>query len=81
MQNNGIILVTTIFVAIFMIVCFSFMVPAFYDWQKEYEYQQSLTEQAQADCDHDWVITSEFNLLWKSYRTVSKCSKCGKVIR
>lgn len=34
------------------------------------------------ECEHEWVVTSEFSLLSKTgYRTVSKCIKCGKVIR
>lgn len=31
-------------------------------------------------CDHDWVITSKWDWWRNSYKTVSKCSKCGKVI-
>ena len=39
------------------------------------------TEQAE-ECEHEWVVTSEFSLLSQThYRTVSKCIKCGKVIK
>ena len=33
------------------------------------------------NCEHDWVITSEYVWLRQQYRNVSKCSKCGKVVR
>lgn len=32
-------------------------------------------------CEHDWVTGSEYNFWTNSYRTVSKCSKCGKVVK
>jgi len=32
------------------------------------------------DCQHEWVVTSSYNWLMKSYRTYSKCSKCGQKI-
>ena len=36
---------------------------------------------AQVNCEHDWVITSEYSFWFNCYRTVSKCSKCGKVVK
>ena len=35
----------------------------------------------QQNCEYDWVITSEYDFMHSSYRTVSKCSKCGKVVK
>lgn len=35
----------------------------------------------QENCEHDWVIKSEYNWILKSYKTYSVCSKCGKEIR
>lgn len=32
-------------------------------------------------CEHDWVIGSEYSIWGRGYRTVSKCSKCGKVVK
>lgn len=32
-------------------------------------------------CEHDWVITSEYSVWGGGYRTISKCSKCGEVVR
>ena len=33
------------------------------------------------ECQHNWTISSEYSWLTNSYRTVSKCSKCGKVVK
>ena len=33
------------------------------------------------ECEHDWAISSKYSWLTSSYRTVSKCSKCGKVVK
>lgn len=33
------------------------------------------------NCEHDWVVSSEYSVLGRGYRTVSKCSKCGKVVK
>lgn len=34
----------------------------------------------QQECEHDWVVTSEYNFIFNSYKTISKCSKCGKKV-
>lgn len=31
-------------------------------------------------CEHEFVITSKYNWLLRSYKTISKCIKCGKTI-
>ena len=31
-------------------------------------------------CEHDWVITSKYDFWRQSYKTISKCSKCGEEI-
>ena len=33
------------------------------------------------NCEHDWVLTSEFDWWMQQYRNVSKCSRCGKVVK
>ena len=32
------------------------------------------------ECEHDWVVTSKYSFWTESYKTISKCSKCGKVV-
>ena len=29
------------------------------------------------DCDHDYVTTSRYDFIRQSYKTYSKCTKCG----
>ena len=33
------------------------------------------------NCEHDWVLTSEYVWHRSQYRNVSKCSKCGRVVK
>ena len=33
------------------------------------------------NCEHDWVTTSEYSVWGRGYRTISKCSICGKVVK
>ena len=44
------------------------------------EEQRNETKIVQDECKHDWVVTSKYVLLRGSYKTISKCSKCGKEI-
>ena len=37
-------------------------------------------EELMQPCEHEFVITSQYNWFLKAYKTVSKCIKCGKVI-
>lgn len=34
----------------------------------------------QKHCQHEYVITSKWDWLRDSYKTISKCSKCGKEV-
>ena len=34
----------------------------------------------EAECEHDWVITSRYSFWADAYKTISKCSKCGKTV-
>ena len=34
----------------------------------------------QTPCEHNYVTTSKYMWLRQSYRTISKCTKCGKEI-
>ena len=33
------------------------------------------------ECEHDWVTASEYSWYRNAYRIISKCSKCGKVVK
>lgn len=32
------------------------------------------------ECKHDWVVTSKYSFWTDTYKTISKCSKCGKIV-
>lgn len=32
------------------------------------------------NCEHDFVITSKYDFWRNSYKTISKCTKCGKIV-
>lgn len=32
------------------------------------------------NCEHDFVITSKYDFWRNSYKTISKCAKCGKIV-
>ena len=34
----------------------------------------------QEHCQHEYVITSKWDFFRESYKTISKCSKCGKEV-
>ena len=34
----------------------------------------------QEECQHDWRVTSKYVFLRNTYKTISKCSVCGKEI-
>lgn len=38
-------------------------------------------DKSEVVCEHDWVLTSEYVWLTGGYRNISKCSKCGKVVK
>ena len=32
------------------------------------------------NCEHDFVVTSKYDFWRSSYKTISKCTKCGKIV-
>lgn len=37
--------------------------------------------ETQKNCEHEFVMVSEYNYWFRSYEIYSKCSKCGKEIK
>ena len=33
------------------------------------------------NCEHDWVVVSKYHFLTQSWRNISKCSRCGEVVK
>lgn len=46
----------------------------------EYKNNAIQRQKIQEDCQHDWVITSKYDYFRECYKTISKCSKCGKEV-
>ena len=42
--------------------------------------ENKTTQKIHENCKHDWVVTSKYDFLTSSYKTISKCSKCGKEV-
>lgn len=43
------------------------------------EYSNSIIQQEE-NCQHEYVITSKWDYFKDCYKTISKCSKCGKEV-
>ena len=79
--NEGIslisITITSIVVMIFLAIVI-FLIG--YKLTSNYQPIDENTIKKQENCQHEWVITSKYDLIRDAYRTISKCSKCGKEI-
>lgn len=73
-RNSSIVIATMILMAISGVaICLAM-------YAEECNGQKNETKIVQDECQHDWVVTSKYVLLRDSYKTISKCSKCGKEI-
>jgi len=45
-----------------------------------YKLDKNTLDVGNANCEHDYVITSKYDWLFEQYKTISKCTKCGKEI-
>ena len=79
-NKNGISLTCLVITIIVLLIIASISVLLLNGAFKAFEIEKNNLD-IQQSCEHEWVITSEYSFLFNSYRTVSKCSKCGKVIK
>ena len=70
----------TLIITIISLLLFAGAVICLGIYSKETE-QKTITNKTQEECVHDWVVTSRHNILTKSYKMISKCSKCGKEVK
>lgn len=82
-SKKGITFIALIITIVVMLILAAVTIGIAVDGNKIYEDEKVNTQEtkAQQNCEHDWVITSEYDFMHSSYRTVSKCSKCGKVVK
>lgn len=78
MKNKGTSLVSLIITIIIMLIIMSIMIVILVKEKNEYNTNNLKAEQI--NCEHDWVTTSKYDWLRESYKTISKCSKCGKEV-
>lgn len=70
-------LVTTIIVLLILAgISIVFITDNFEKGQKEDNSKSNYQEA----CQHEWVVTSKYDFILQSYKTISKCSKCGKEV-
>lgn len=47
------------------------------NFKRAEEYQATKQETPVVQCEHEFVVTSRYNILLNKYKTFSKCIKCG----
>lgn len=67
-------IVITVITIIILLTIFGTMIY----YQNSEEYQDVVN--TMQNCEHKWVITSKYDFFRKSYKTITKCSKCGKEV-
>lgn len=82
MNNKGITLVALILIIGLLIILTATIIRHIVlsiDW-KEINTIESQNIQVEKECNHDWVTTSKYDFIYGCFKTISKCSKCGKEI-
>lgn len=73
------ITITSVVVIIFLAITIFISCKLSYNYHPTNENNENIIKM-QENCQHEWVITSKYDLIRDAYRTISKCSKCGKEI-
>lgn len=80
MKNRGMSLVTLI-ITIFVLIVLGIITAGFVKSSSNMNLEnQQVTNSKQENCNHEWVMTSKYDFLRECYKTISKCSKCGKEV-
>lgn len=67
-------IVITIITIIILLTIFGIMIC----YQNSEEHENIVNNMEK--CEHDWVVTSKYDFFRESYKTITKCSKCGKEV-
>ncbi len=78
-RNNGITLVALVVVLIVLIILTGVGI-AIITSEVLNEPINGNDAEKQEYCQHEYVITSKWDWIRESYKTISKCSKCGKEV-
>ena len=81
-KQKGITLVSLIVTIIVLVILAGISVGILLGSTDISQHQNSIIQRQkeQEDCEHDWVITSKYDYFRECYKTISKCSKCGKEV-
>ena len=74
-MSKVITVITTLMIAIVFVICGILTMKSI---PKTGDMENIIRQQE--NCEHEWVITSKYDFMRESYKTISKCSKCGKEI-
>lgn len=81
MKNNKGLTLVALIVTIIILLIISFLTLAvIIPWNDMKNTSININTNEQIECEHEWVVTSEYNFWLNKYKTISKCSKCGKII-
>lgn len=78
MSNKGMSLVALIITIVVMLILAGITMIITMGAMEEYKTNNINHEES--NCKHDWVITSKYDWIRESYKTISKCSICGKEV-
>ena len=78
MKAKNIILISTTIIIVSILV-FAAIVIGKLSMNPKNEIDENIIK-IQENCQHDWVITSKYDLMRDAFKTISKCTKCGKEI-
>lgn len=80
-NNKGITLIALVVTIIVLLILTGISIGFVTDFFIEGQaIKDANTLKQQENCQHDWVITSKYDFILESYRTITKCSKCGKEV-
>ena len=78
MRNKGMSLTALIITIVVMLILTGMAIRIIMGAKEEYKTNNM--KQEESNCEHDWAITSKYDWIRKSYKTISKCSICGKEV-
>ena len=65
-----------------LLICVAlvFVFGAFIYGISRYKLDKNELDMGNANCEHEYVISSKYDWWFEQYKTISRCTKCGKEI-
>lgn len=77
--NKGIMLISLITTIVVLLISAASGI-SLVMYNKDLKQENAQDNKIQKECEHDWVVTSKYDFFRDTYKTISKCSKCGKEV-